>query len=1062
MSSVWKRLQRVNKKAAKFQFIASYQELMVEGTTKWQPNKLCIVWTRRNRRYCSQFHNWEPTIYNPYRGLIVWPTPENIEITVTLFRNQRSNEFEDKDWTFIIEDISSTGKRRQVATANINMKQYASMIPFQTELKINFKLLSKKVASAYLNLKISCVFLREGKATDEDMQSIASLISIQLPLDQDIGNLDDFDDEPELNRAETTAKISDLAAKFGLLASGQDENQFLTNSKQKGDNECKLLENRLEETSRKETVSQEVTSTECPNNQAVLEEPNAMTSLEELLSWCKEITEGYHGVKITNMTTSWRNGMAFCAIIHHFRPDLIDFSSLSPHDIKGNCKIAFEAAFNLGVPKLIEPSDMVMLPVPDKLAVMTYLYQLREHFMGQENKVQPGCQTTDSLHSVRDQESDEDSVQNNIVQKDETKEVSEMFLKCSSQQNTVTEIENLKNETNLNITVSQNQVQNTIQNVPNEETDSVTKTVNSSSENVLLSKLKSRDLLKLHKKKNITKDNQNNSVVSIQNKTSIPSKNEITEKRTLGTQDKMKLMTRKQLMNPFDSDGEEEEELAAQSGIYLNNTEKQINEKNKKQDNLQDDSTYSSKSEPVKKIQTISLSPSSDLYELESEDFQKEISNTIVGKLSAPTSRDSSPGEVPGLLDLSPTRLNRANSAPNGHPGHLVDQRKRILSRHKELKERAHQLLEKAKRDAVTTGVIQKTSKQLIEQEEERQKELRKRARKLIEEARQGIKKPDLSGFSVTTVNISNSNNNIETGNDGSILNTNILNNNKNENPVFSSSLHINSGKFRRFNFYQIKKVFDEEFKGLNLVSESDTEKSKINQDKNISSEIKNTSTEKSAFTDKTNGNYPSFISLEINMETNEEQMSYDESQKNSFQDVTKSGSELSQKPSESKEIKSKSSYVHHELDALEKEQLEIDKHAAELERKLRKVMELGNPVLEEELMRQWFSLVNKKNALIRRQMQLNILEKEEDLEMRFQLLNSELRDILEIEDCKKTEAEKRKEKLLLEELVEIVNKRDELVQHLDTQEKALEDDEIVENATKGAILRQERNCAIQ
>lgn len=43
----------------------------------------------------------------------------------------------------------------------------------------------------------------------------------------------------------------------------------------------------------------------------------------DLLEWCKEVTKGYNGVKVTNLTTSWRNGMAFCAVIHHFRPDLM-------------------------------------------------------------------------------------------------------------------------------------------------------------------------------------------------------------------------------------------------------------------------------------------------------------------------------------------------------------------------------------------------------------------------------------------------------------------------------------------------------------------------------------------------------------------------------------------------------------------------------------------------------------------------------------------------------------------------------------------------------------------
>lgn len=63
--------------------------------------------------------------------------------------------------------------------------------------------------------------------------------------------------------------------------------------------------------------------------------------------------------------------------------------------------------------------------------------------------------------------------------------------------------------------------------------------------------------------------------------------------------------------------------------------------------------------------------------------------------------------------------------------------------------------------------------------------------------------------------------------------------------------------------------------------------------------------------------------------------------------------------------------------------------------------------------------------------------EKENDLERRYELLNHELRLILSIEDWRKTEDQREREALLLEELVQIVNKRDELVHHLHNQEKA-------------------------
>lgn len=59
-----------------------------------------------------------------------------------------------------------------------------------------------------------------------------------------------------------------------------------------------------------------------------------------------------------------------------------EFDALKSHDIRGNCKAAFDAGEVLGISRVIEPSDMGVLTIPDKLAVMTYLYQLRAHFTG--------------------------------------------------------------------------------------------------------------------------------------------------------------------------------------------------------------------------------------------------------------------------------------------------------------------------------------------------------------------------------------------------------------------------------------------------------------------------------------------------------------------------------------------------------------------------------------------------------------------------------------------------------------------------------------------------------
>ena len=92
--------------------------------------------------------------------------------------------------------------------------------------------------------------------------------------------------------------------------------------------------------------------------------------------WCRRVTDSYENVNIIDMDSSWRDGLAFCALIHHFRPQLIQFSSLSGEDVLGNNALAYRVAEEeLGIPSLLDPEDMLDTDVPDKFSIITYVSQ---------------------------------------------------------------------------------------------------------------------------------------------------------------------------------------------------------------------------------------------------------------------------------------------------------------------------------------------------------------------------------------------------------------------------------------------------------------------------------------------------------------------------------------------------------------------------------------------------------------------------------------------------------------------------------------------------------------
>uniref|UniRef100_A0AAY4BAF8 F-actin monooxygenase n=1 Tax=Denticeps clupeoides TaxID=299321 RepID=A0AAY4BAF8_9TELE len=102
-----------------------------------------------------------------------------------------------------------------------------------------------------------------------------------------------------------------------------------------------------------------------------------------LQTWCQKQTDGYQGVSVSDLTSSWTSGLTFCALIHRFRPQLIDYDLLKEEDHAQNLQLAFDIAEqNFGIKPFTTGKELAACLEPDKQAMVTYISKFYELFRG--------------------------------------------------------------------------------------------------------------------------------------------------------------------------------------------------------------------------------------------------------------------------------------------------------------------------------------------------------------------------------------------------------------------------------------------------------------------------------------------------------------------------------------------------------------------------------------------------------------------------------------------------------------------------------------------------------
>ncbi|KAF8382775.1 ehbp-1, partial [Pristionchus pacificus] len=450
MSGLIRRIRRTNKKAAKYSFTATLQELhLTAKDPAVHPKAVVVSFQHRRRITSSKEREWETSFSNPSQTVIVWPelTPDTIEVLTTLYKGPNDEAFEDKEWTIVVDEITAKNRRRPIAAVPLNMRLFIHDHPgSRSQLKLKLRPLSPQIEHASILLTLAASLITDGFRDDMSLTSSCSGRATREASVVDGVGTEEGDGRPvDAKAVAEIARISDEMAKnFGEKGEEKRKEEeererkesdskvrppwrmtSPTGEKEK-EKEKKREKKEQEEKERPNPVQEqlaklpthaffEVDADSVPHQ--VLAPPNTLvTSIsmrrgsprastrererrertgppekiegEDVMAWCKRVTKDYslQQPEVNDFRKSFSNGLALCALIHAYRPELIgEFANLDISNTstgkKKNVLVALAAAATLGVQPSSLPDDSD-ITTPDPKQIKLLVERLRRLLEG--------------------------------------------------------------------------------------------------------------------------------------------------------------------------------------------------------------------------------------------------------------------------------------------------------------------------------------------------------------------------------------------------------------------------------------------------------------------------------------------------------------------------------------------------------------------------------------------------------------------------------------------------------------------------------------------------------